>query len=73
MRREESAQIENERFKLEKTQVLAMRLTYEIENVVLRVALPKINSQDIIERYTLIEELEKTIFRQPKGLPRKRL
>jgi hypothetical protein len=73
MRREESAQIENERFKLEKTQVLAMRLTYEIENVVLRVALPKINSPDIIERYTLIEELEKTIFRQPKDLPRKRL
>jgi hypothetical protein len=43
-----------------------MRLTHEIENVVLRVALPKINSPDTIERYTLIEELEKTIFRQPK-------
>jgi len=24
------------------------------------------NSTDIIERYTLIEELEKTILRQPK-------
>jgi len=65
-RREESAQIGNERFKLEKKQVLAMRLTHEIENVVLRVALPKMNSPDIIERYTLIEELEKTILRQPK-------
>ncbi len=65
-RRDESAQIENKRFKLEKTQVLAMRLTHEIENVVLRVALPKINSPDIIERYTLIEELEKTILRQSK-------
>jgi len=43
-----------------------MRLTHEIENVVLRVALPKMNSPDIIERYTLIEELEKTILRQPK-------
>jgi hypothetical protein len=64
-RKEESAQIENERFKLEKTQVLAMRLTHEIENVVLRVALPKINSSDIIERYNLIEELEKTIFSKP--------
>jgi hypothetical protein len=65
-RRDESAQIENKRFKLEKTQVLAMRLTHEIENVVLRVALPKINSSDIIERYNLIEELERTILRQPE-------
>ena len=65
-RREESDQIEKERFKLEKTQVLAMRLTHEIENVVLKIALPKINSPEIIERFTLIEDLEKTIFRLPK-------
>ena len=59
-------QLKTNRGKLEKKQVLAMRLTHEIENVVLRLALPKMNSPDIIERYTLIEELEKTILRQPK-------
>jgi hypothetical protein len=64
-RREESLKIENQRFMLEKRQVLAMRLTQEIENVVLKDALPKINSSDIIERYNLIEELEKTIFSKP--------
>ena len=61
-RREESAQIENERFKLEKKQVLAMRLTHEIENVVLRVALPKISTKKVANHYSQIEKLEKTIF-----------
>ena len=65
-RREESDQIEKERFKLEKTQVLAMRLTHEIENVVLKIALPKINSPEIIERFTLIEDLEKQSSDYPK-------
>ena len=64
-RREESLKIENQRFILEKRQVLAMRLTHEIENVVLKDALPKINSSDIIERFNLIEELETTIFSKP--------
>ena len=56
--------IEQQRFKLEKKQVLAMRLIYEIENVVLREAFPKINTPDLIERYSIIEKLEKTIFDQ---------
>ena len=65
-RREESAQIENERFKLEKKQVLAMRLTHEIENVVLRVALAKISTKKVANRYSQIEKLEKTIFDHSK-------
>ena len=59
--------IESQRFKLEKIQVLAMRLKYEIENVVLKVALPKINSPDIIDRFSLIENLEKTILIRAKS------
>ena len=61
-RSEESVQIGNERFKLEKKQVLAMRLTHEIENVVLLAALPKISSKKVVNRYSQIEKLEKTIF-----------
>lgn len=59
--------IEQQRFRLEKKQVLAMRLIYEIENVVLREAFPKINTPDLIERYSIIEKLEKTIFDQQTG------
>ncbi len=66
-RKEESFKIESQRFKLEKIQVLAMRLKYEIENVVLKVALPKINSPDIIDRFSLIENLEKTILIRAKS------
>ena len=65
-RTEESVQIGNERFKLEKKQVLAMRLTHEIENVVLRVALPKISSKKVLHRFSQIEKLEKTIFGHSK-------
>ena len=67
MRKEEILKIESQRFKLEKIQVLAMRLKYEIENVILKIALPKINSPDIIERFSRIEKLERTILRQSKG------
>ena len=67
MRKEEILKIESQRFKLEKIQVLAMRLKYEIENVILKIALPKINSPDIIERFSRIEKLERTILRQAKG------
>lgn len=59
---EESVKIENERFKLEKKQVLAMRLKHEIENVVLQAALPRISSKKVVNRYSQIEKLEKTIF-----------
>ncbi|NBU85947.1 MAG: hypothetical protein EBS13_01280, partial [Verrucomicrobia bacterium] len=64
--REESAQIENQRFKLEKKQILAMRLTREIENVVLQAALPKISTKKVANRYSQIEKLEKTIFGHSK-------
>ena len=58
--------IPGKRFKLEKKQVLAMRLTHEIENVVLRVALPKISSKKVLHRFSQIEKLEKTIFGHSK-------
>ena len=65
-RSEESVKIENERFKLEKKQVLAMRLKHEIENVVLKAALPRISSKKVVNRYSQIERLEKTTFSHPK-------
>ena len=58
----EISEIENEKFILEKNQVLAMRLKFEIENIVLSVALNKIASPEIIKRYKEIEKLEKTTF-----------
>jgi hypothetical protein len=63
---EESVKIENERFKLEKKQVLAMRLKHEIENVVLKAALPIISSKKVVNRYSQIERLEKTTFSYPR-------
>ena len=65
-RSEESVKIENERFKLEKKLVLAMRLNHEIENVVLKAALPRISSKNIVNRYSQIERLEKTTFSHPR-------
>ena len=65
-RSEESVKIENERFKLEKKQVLAMRLKHEIENVVLKAALPRISSKKVVNRYSQIERLEKTTFSHPR-------
>ena len=58
----EISEIANERFILEKNQVLAMRLKFEIENIVLSEALNNIASPKIIERYKEIEKLEKTTF-----------
>ena len=59
----EISEIENERFSLEKNQVLSMRLKFEIENIVLSEALNNIASPKIIKRYKEIEKLEKTTFR----------
>ena len=57
--KKEISAIENQRFLLEKNQVLAMRLKYEIENVVLSIALPKVASPDIIDHHKLINKLER--------------
>ena len=57
--KKEISAIENQRFLLEKNQVLAMRLKHEIENVVLSIALPKVASPDIIDHHKLINKLER--------------
>ena len=62
--KKEISAIENQRFLLEKNQVLAMRLKHEIENVVLSIALPKVASPDLIDRHKLINKLERISFDQ---------
>ena len=70
--KKEISAIENQRFLLEKNQVLAMRLKHEIENVVLSIALPKVASPDLIDRHKLINKLEKFLSINNKD-PVKRL
>jgi hypothetical protein len=43
-----------------------MRLKHEIENVVLKAALPIISSKKVVNRYSQIERLEKTTFSYPR-------
>ena len=56
--REESAKLEEERFLAEKTQVLAMRLKRELENVVLEEALPKLVERELVQHFKRLKELE---------------
>ena len=61
------ATIENERFTLEKNQVLAVRLKYEIENVVLKNALPYVADRFTCQKLRDIESLENSSFEQLKN------
>ena len=56
--REESSKLEEERFLAEKTQVLAMRLKRELENVVLEEALPKLVEGELVQQFNQLKELE---------------
>ena len=56
--REESAKLEEERFLAEKTQVLAMRMKRELENVVLEEALPKLVERELVQHFKRLKELE---------------
>jgi hypothetical protein len=60
----EISKIEKQRFQLEKKQILGFRLKREIENVVLEIALPKINAPDIVQKYEQLAQLERTILRK---------
>ena len=64
----EISAIQNQRFRLEKEQILNIRLKREIENIVLEVALPKINTPDIVQRYKELLSLEKTVLNNRKNL-----
>ena len=61
---EEGNSIENQRFLIEKNQVLAMRLKNEIENVVLRQNLLKSKQVQTIERFLQLESLERITLDQ---------
>ncbi len=61
------ATIENERFTLEKNQVLALRLKYAIENVVLKNALPYVADRFTCQKLRDIESLENSSFEQLKN------
>ena len=64
----EISAIQDQRFRLEKEQILNIRLKREIENIVLEVALPKINTPDIVQRYKELLSLEKTVLNNRKNL-----
>ena len=65
--KKEIASIENQRFLIEKNQVLAMRLKNEIENVVLEQNLLKSKQVQVIERFLQLKSLERVTLDQLSG------
>ena len=65
--KKEISSIENQRFLIEKNQVLAMRLKNEIENVVLEQNLLKSKQVQVIERFLQLKSLERVTLDQLSG------
>ena len=65
--KKEISSIENQRFLIEKNQVLAMRLKNEIENVVLEQNLLKSKRVQVIERFLQLKSLERVTLDQLSG------
>lgn len=66
---QKSKKLENERFLLEKREVLAMRLIRELETIILAKNLPLVSPPHIVGSYEKLTNLERTILPEPDSIP----